>query len=306
MAVVVAVVRTGSFTKAAAALGMTQSGTSKLLARLEDRLGVQLLRRTTRAMQLTEIGKLYYERACLVLAEIEGLERDVEGHNRDPHGRIRMTAPTGLGEHLLVPMVVAFQQRYPEVTVEVDLTDRVVDLGAEEFDLAIRLTDRPPESCVAHKLAPEVRLLCASPEYLYKHGTPDQTTDLAAHRCVSFTTPNGPDQWYLRREIDGPVKAFTFPGTLLFNNIVAVRQAVVAGAGIGDFPAYIVEHQLATGQLVPLLAPYVPSRRNIYAIYAASRLIPAKTHAFLKILEMNFKLPRGAASDGDPRQLALG
>jgi DNA-binding transcriptional LysR family regulator len=245
-------------------------------------------------MQLTMVGKLYYERACRVLAEIEGLERDVEGHNLDPHGRITLTAPTGLGEHLLMPMVVAFHERYPDVTLKVDLTDRVVDLGTEEFDLAIRVTDQPPGSCVARKLAPELRALCASPAYLQNHGTPERTTDLATHRCVSFTTPNGPSPWYLQREIDGPVEPFTFPGTLLFNNIVAVRQAVAAGVGIGDFPLYIVEDQLATGQLVPLLGSCVPSWRSIYAIYAAPRLLPAKTRAFLEVLEMNFKTRRAA------------
>jgi len=298
MAVLVAIVRAGSFSGAAKALGITPSGTSKLISRLEHRLGVQLLQRTTRTMQMTEAGELYYERACRLLEGIDGLERDLEGHHREPRGRITLTAPTVLGGDLVMPVVIAFQRRYPHVVVEVELTDRMVDVMTEGFDLAIRVTDRPPESCVARKLADDVRALCASPGYLRRHRAPAHPGDLAAHRCIALSTSATAHRWYLRRELDGPIEPFAVQGSLALNNLAAVRQAVLAGLGIGDLPRYMVEDHLAAGRLVSLLVPYVPVRRAIYAIHAASRLMPAKTRAFLKVLETSFRAPRGAAADG--------
>ena len=301
MTALVATVSAGSFSRAAARLGMTPSGVSKLVARLEQRLGVQLVQRTTRAMQLTEAGAFYYDRASRVLDEIDGLERDLEVHHRHPRGRLLVTAPTVLGEALLMPVVIAFQRRYPEVTVAVELTDRLVDVMAEGFDIAIRMTDRPPETFVARKLADDVRTLCASPGYLRKHRRPDVPADLAQHRCIMFVTPRGPNPWYLRREIDGNnegnIEPFAFKGSLELNNTSAVHQAVMAGLGIADLPIYLVEEQLAAGRLVSVLAPYVPVRRTIYAIYVASRLVPAKTRAFLKALETGFRVRKAAVDD---------
>lgn len=299
MAALVATVGAGSFSRAAARLGMTPSGVSKLVAKLEQRLGVQLIQRTTRVMQLTEAGAFYYDRASRVLDEIDWLERDLEGHHRHPRGRLLVTAPTVLGEALVMPVVIAFQRRYPEVTVAVELTDRLVDVVAEGFDLAIRMTDRPPESFVARRLADDVRTLCASPGYLRKHRRPDRPADLAQHRCITFITPSGPNPWHLHRELDGPIEPFAFKGSLELNNTSAVHQAVMAGLGIADLPIYLVEEQLAAGRLVSLLAPYVPVRRTIYAIYVASRLVPAKTRAFLKALETGFRDRRTAAVDDD-------
>ena len=307
MTALVATVSAGSFSRAAARLGMTPSGVSKLVARLEQRLGVQLVQRTTRAMQLTEAGAFYYDRASRVLDEIDGLERDLEGHHRHPRGRLLVTAPTVLGEALLMPVVIGYQRRYPEVTVAVVLTDRLVDVIAEGFDIAIRMTDRPPETFVARKLADDVRTLCASPGYLRKHGRPDVPADLAQHRCIMFVTPRGPNPWYLRRELDGPndgpneakIEPFAFKGSLELNNTSAVHQAVMAGLGIADLPIYLVEDQLSAGRLVSVLAPYVPVRRTIYAIYVASRLVPAKTRAFLKALETGFRVRKAAAVDDD-------
>jgi DNA-binding transcriptional LysR family regulator len=296
MAVLVAIVRTSSFSRAASALGITQSGASKLLSRLEQRLGVPLLQRTTRAMQLTEIGKLYYEGACRVLAEIDGLEREVTGHPHHPQGRIALTAPAAFGE-LLMPIVVGFQQHHPDVTVEIDLADRLVDLGAEPFDLAIRVTDQPPASCVAHVLALDRRTLCASPAYLQNHRAPARPADLADHRCIAFVPPNGPSRWYLRRELAGPVEPFSVSGTVALNDIIAVRQAAIAGLGIADLPVNLVESQLTAGQLVPVLVPYVPVRRTIYALYPTARLLPARTRAFIEAVETSFRARRQPSTD---------
>jgi DNA-binding transcriptional LysR family regulator len=295
MSALVATVAAGSFSKAAPRLGMTPSGVSKLVGRLEQRLGVQLVQRTTRTMQLTEAGAFYYDRAGRVLDDIDDLERDLEVHHRHPRGRLRVTAPTVLGEALVMPVVIAFQRRYPDVTVALELTDRVVDVMTEGFDVAVRMTDRPPESFVARKLGDDVRTLCASPGYLRKHRRPDRPDDLAQHRCILFITPSGPNPWYLRREPDGPIEPFLGKSGLELNNTSAIHQAVLAGLGIADLPIYLVEDQLAAGRLVSLLAPYVSVRRTIYAIYVASRLVPAKTRAFLKVLETSFRVRRAAA-----------
>jgi DNA-binding transcriptional LysR family regulator len=299
MAALVATVSAGSFSRAAAQLGMTPSAISKLVAKLEQRLGVLLLQRTTRNMQLTEAGTFYYDRAGRVLDDIEDLERDLESHHRHPRGRLQVTAPTVMGEALIMPVVIAFQRRYPDVTVALELTDRVVDVMAEGFDVAIRMTARPPESFVARKLADDVRTLCASPGYLRKHRRPERPSDLAHHRCITFTTPNGPTPWYLRREVDGEIEPFAFKSSLELNHTSAVHQAVLSGLGIADLPVYLVEDELAAGRLVALLGSYIPVRRTIYAIYLASRLVPAKTRAFLKVLETSFRDRRTAAVDDD-------
>lgn len=300
MAALVATVGAGSFSRAAVRLGMTPSGVSKLVARLEQRLGVQLLSRTTRTMQLTEAGAFYHDRAGRLLDEIDGLERDLEGHHRHPQGRLRVTAPTVLGEALIMPIIIAFQRRYPDVTITFELTDRLIDIAAEGFDIAIRMTDRPPESFVARRLADDVRALCASPGYLRKHRRPERPDDLAQHRCISFLTPSGPSPWPLRRTLDGPVEPFMCKSTLELSNIAAVHQAVLAGLGISDLPGYLVEDEIAAGRLVSLLVPYISVRRTIYAIYLASRLVPAKTRAFLKVLETGFRVRRSASIDDAP------
>jgi LysR family transcriptional regulator, transcriptional activator for dmlA len=299
MAALVATVSAGSFSRAAIRLEMTPSGVSKLVARLERRLGVQLLQRTTRTMQLTEAGVLYHDRAERVLEDIDEIERDLEGHHLHPRGRLRVTAPTVLGEVLIMPVIIAYQRRYPDVTIAFDLTDRLVDFVAEGYDVAIRMTDQPPESFVARRLADDIRQVCASPGYLRKHRRPERPDDLANHRCIPFLTPTGPTPWNLRRTLDGPVELLTFKSTLELNNISAVHQAALAGLGIADLPGYLIEEDLAAGRLVSLLGPYISARRTIYAIYLASRLVPAKTRAFLKVLETSFKVRRSATLDDD-------
>ena len=297
MAALVATVAAGSFSRAAPKLGMTPSGVSKLVGRLEHRLGIQLLARTTRTMQLTEAGAFYHDRAARLLDDIDGLERDVEGHHRHPRGRLLVTAPTTFGEALIMPVVIAYQRRYPDVTVAIELTDRLVDVAAEGFDVAIRITARPPESFVARKLGEDVRTICASPGYLRKHRAPSHPDELAQHRCITFMMPSGPNPWYLRRTLDGPGEPVFGKSTLELNNTAAIHMAVLGGLGIADLPLYLVEEQLAAGRLVSLLAPYVATRRTIYAIYVASRLVPAKTRAFVKVLESSFRSRRAAIDD---------
>ncbi|HEX4423518.1 MAG TPA: LysR family transcriptional regulator [Kofleriaceae bacterium] len=312
MAALVTSVATGSFSRAAPRLGMTPSGVSKLVSRLERRLGVQLLQRTTRTMQLTDAGAFYHERAARLLEDIDGLERDLAGHHRHPRGRLRLTAPTVLGEALILPVIIAFQRRYPDVTIALELTDRVVDVVGEGFDVAIRLTARPPEAFVARRLGDDVRRLCASPGYLRKHRRPERPDDLARHRCITFVTPTGPSPWHLRRSPAladdggggggadaGAIAPFVAKASLELNSTAAVHQAVLGGLGIADLPSYLVDDELATGRLVALLAPYVPVRRTIYAIHVASRLVPAKTRAFLHMLGASFQAGRATAVDDD-------
>ncbi|MEO7733590.1 MAG: LysR family transcriptional regulator [Kofleriaceae bacterium] len=297
MAALVATVAAGSFSRAATKLQMMPSGVSKLVARLERRLGVQLLARTTRTMQLTEAGAFYHDRAQRLLDDIDGLERDVEGHHRHPRGRLLLTAPTVFGEALIMPVVIAYQRRYPDVTVALELTDRLVDVAGEGFDVAIRITHQPPESFVARRLGDDVRTLCASPGYLRKHRAPSHPDELAEHRCITFMMPSGPNPWHLRRTLDGPGEPVFGKRTLELNNTAAIHMAVLAGLGIADLPLYLVEDELASGRLVSLLAPYVAVRRTIYAIYVASRLVPAKTRAFVKVLESSFRSRRAAIDD---------
>lgn len=261
------VARRQSFSAAARALGLTSSSVSKQVARLEERLGAQLLRRTTRRVSLTEAGNLYAERADRILSDIEEAQRAVADLDGTPRGTLRISAPTVLGSIRVAPAVLACRARYPELRIDLDLTDRIVDLVAERVDVAVRLAaEISPASLVARRLADDLRVLCASPRYLRRHGTPRCLEDLAAHDCITLNL-----EPVARWTLVGPEgeRVVAVSGTFRTSDTITLRDAAVAGLGLANLPDYVVQDQLESGALRRVLPEYGASKRASFAVYAA-------------------------------------
>lgn len=289
MSVLLAIAQAGSLTAAAQKLGLTSSAVSKQVTRLEARLGTRLLHRTTRHVQLTEAGARFCERARLVMEDIESIEREFESREDVPRGTLRLTAPTVLGQVRVLPVVLTFQRRYPDVAVHAEFSDRQVDLLEEGVDLAVRITAQPPPNLVARRLDEDRRVLCASPEYLARRGYPRRPAELEDHDCLVFVTGRPVDTWRLRATQGAshptPVRV---AGRLHLNNTLALRQAALEGLGIADLPHYLVEEDLQERRLESVLAPFVPVERRVFAIYATAPYVPAKVRHFVQALEESF------------------
>jgi DNA-binding transcriptional LysR family regulator len=291
MAAFVAAVNAGSFSGAATKLGMTPSGVSKLVARLEERLNGRLFNRSTRRMKLTDLGALYFERARRILEDLDALETVMEERDDVPRGVLRVTAPVVLGHVRVLPVAVAFRKAFPEVRVDLLLVDRVVDLIEERIDLAIRMTATPPQASVAKKLGDDVRCLCASPDYFTRRGRPALPRDLTDHDCLAFylgASTDGPTvPWILRSESGKPL-AFRTQGPMQINNTLSLRDAALAGLGIADLPRYLVGADLDAGRLQTVLDEFIVVERAVYAVYAPGRPTPAKVREFVKVLADHF------------------
>ncbi|MBZ4332308.1 LysR family transcriptional regulator [Corallococcus interemptor] len=277
--VFVRVVEDGGFSAAARRLGLTPSAVSKQVAHLESRLGARLLRRTTHHVSLTEAGRVFHEHCRRVLAELEDAALSVTALDEAPRGLLRIAAPAVLGEVHVGAMAAAFQAAHPEVRVDLDASDRLVDLVEEGFDVAIRIADALEDSTlVARRLGPEQRLLCASPAYLQRRGTPRTPEALLEHDCLTFKRGHTPMAWQLegpdgghRLRVSGPFQS---------NNNLILRQAALQGRGIANLPGYLVLDDLRAGTLVTLLPRAPVAGRSIFLVHPHRRLIPAKVRAF--------------------------
>lgn len=288
MMALVAIADSSSFAGAAVELGLTASAVSKLVSRMETRLKLRLIHRTTRRVRLTELGLLYCERARRVLEELDTSERELQHLDPEPKGAISVTAPIVLGRARVLPVVMAFQQRYPNVRIVFDCTDRVVDLVAEGVDVAVRTIAEPPPAMVARKLDDDIRLLCASPAYLARMGTPRALADLAKHECLPCrTSDNEPTPWRFRAP-NGGTRSVTVDGRLQLTDSHSIRDAAVAGLGIGDLPAYFVARELEQGSLVRVLETFPRVQRSIYVLYAPSPFTPTKVRLFVEALRAAF------------------
>ncbi|WP_437849610.1 LysR substrate-binding domain-containing protein [Sorangium sp. So ce363] len=286
------VARRQSFSAAARALGLTSSSVSKQVARLEERLGAQLLRRTTRRVSLTEAGNLYAERTDRILSDIEEAQRAVADLDGTPRGTLRISAPTVLGSIRVAPAVLACRARYPELRIDLDLTDRIVDLVAERIDVAVRLAaEISPASLVARRLADDLRVLCASPRYLRRHGTPRCLEDLADHDCITLNL-----EPVARWTLVGPEGERVVPvsGTFRSSDTITLRDAAVAGVGLANLPDYVVQDQLESGALRRVLPEYGASKRASFAVYAA----PAR--AAVRVVVDALARAMGAAETAKP------
>jgi DNA-binding transcriptional LysR family regulator len=285
IAVFVRVVERGSFTLAANDLALSRAVVSKYLSRLEDRLGARLLHRTTRRLSLTEAGATLFEASRGALERIEEAEAVVAQFQSKPRGRLRVSAPMSFGILHLGPAMADFARAYPEITLDVRLDDRFVNLVEDGFDVAVRIGALTDSSLVARKLAVTRALACASPAYLAEHGEPETPEDLATHNCLvysyladlwRFTAPDG-------REIPVAVK-----GSLRINNGIVLAEAAVAGHGILVTPSFYVAPLLRSGRLKQVLARYKVKEIGIHAVYPQRGHVPPKVRAFVDFLVQRF------------------
>jgi DNA-binding transcriptional LysR family regulator len=281
MIVFARVVEAGSFTAAAKRLGASKAHVSKQVAALERRLGAQLLRRTTRQMNLTEVGQLFYDRCARVAEEAEEAERSVQRMHAAPRGEIRFTAPMSFGLLHLARLVPKFLERHPECRVDLRVSDAYADLIEERFDLAVRIGTLPDSTFVARKFAPIRLAIAASPAYLAGHGRPTQPEDLRDHECLNYLART--DLWTFthRRKLE-------VGGRLNISNGDALRAAALSGAGIVYLPTFLIGDDLAAGRLELLLEEHVPQLHSAYAVYPASRHLSPKVRAMIDFLVESF------------------
>ncbi len=266
VAVFVRVVELGSFTKAADALEISKAAVSKYVNRLEQRLGARLLHRTTRRLGLTEAGQALYGRSAAALAELGEAENDVAQLTGKPRGMLRVTAPTYLGVTVLAPHIQAFRARFLEVTLDLDLSDRLVDIVKERFDLAVRISSMQDSSLVATRLAPCPTALVGSPAYFRRHGMPKSPEDLMSHQGLGYSIVKTPNEWKFRAA-KGRWVTVTMPSTIRCNNDFALKQFALDGLGLALFPRFFVERELTSGKLVQAIPDHPPPELSINAVY---------------------------------------
>lgn len=281
------VVETGGFTAAARELGLSKSAVSKQVARLEERLGARLLNRTTRRMSPTEVGRAFYERCRRIVDEIEDAEGAVMALQDQPRGTLRVNGPMSFGVRHLAPAIAAFMSAYPDLRVELELNDRMVDVVDEGYDVTIRIARLPDSALVARKLAPMRPVVCAAPSYWEAHGMPDTPDDLRRHNCLLYAYLMSGTDW---RFVGPNGVEFEVPvsGSIRANNGDALAAAGVAGLGVLRSPSFIVWEYLRSGQLVAVLPEYGEPGTSIYAVYPHSRHLSTKVRVFVDFLVDRF------------------
>lgn len=275
------VVREGSFTAAATALGLAKSTVSARVARLEERLDVRLLERTTRSLRPTEDGALFYERCVRVVDEAREAEEALLTRRESPHGTLRVTCPRLFGYAFLNPVIAAFLERHTAVRVELTLAERMVDLVEEGFDLALRIGRPPDSSLVARRLGQAPMLFAASPAYLGRAGTPSGVDDLGHHDAI-VVSRGGPTAWPVR---DGEtIRTIPVGGRFHVNSLVMARDAAMHGVGVAFLPAFLAAEGIARGLLVPVLPDHAPPPMPVHALYPSRRHLTARVRAFIDLL----------------------
>jgi len=286
MAVFRRVVELDGFAAAARDLRMSGAAVSKHVGRLEEGLGVRLLNRTTRRLSLTEAGRTYYDRCARILDDVAEAEQLVTSDAASPRGQLRVNAPMSFGFRHLGPVLPDFLARYPDITIDLALNDRMVDLLDEGWDVAVRIADLPDSSLIARRVGTMRGVLAASPAYVARRGEPADPKDLAGHDCLlyalnargqgwSFTGPNGP----VSVQVQGPLRA---------NNGDVLAAAAEAGLGVVMMPTFIVCDQLRAGTLRTLMPQWTPLTTGIHCVYPPGRHLSAKVRAFVDFLAERF------------------
>jgi DNA-binding transcriptional LysR family regulator len=280
----VEVVEAGSFAVAAVRLRVTRSAVGKTIARLEQRLGVRLFHRTTRRQGLTDDGQAYYERCVRALSELNAAEEAFDSGRREPIGRLRVSAPVLFGRHCVAPVLLNLARAYPSLEIEMSFTDRVVDLAVEGFDLTVRVGVLPDSAnLVARRLGIQRMAICASPSYLEENGRPTSVEDLAKHTGVVYGRADYDPLWRLR-EPDGSVHESRIAGRLRFDDLQAIADAAVAGAGLAWLPCWLVGKHVAAGELVLVMDSERVLATEIHAVWPQASRLPSKTRVAIDAL----------------------
>lgn len=282
------IAQSGSFSDAAKALGMSKSAVSKLMAALEDHLGARLLYRTTRQVSLTEEGRNYYARACRILDDMEEADNEAANLRMEPRGTVRLSCALGFGIRHIAPILPEFLMQYDGVILDVDYTDRFVDLVDEGYDLAIRIGELADSSLIVRRLALSRLVPVASPAYLARHGTPLNPDHLKTHVCLAYRGRYGLSDWVFEGP-DGIGCTITPKGAMVANNGTALLMAALGGLGIANIPAFMLGDALEGGLLLPLLPDWRQSPLPIQAVYAPNRHLSARVRLFIDFLAQRLK-----------------
>jgi len=284
----VELVRAGSFSAAAREMGVTTAAVSKRLAQIEDRLGVRLLNRNTRRISLTAEGELYLDNARRILSDIEHLDQLIASRQAQPRGLLKVNAPLGFGRTYIAPAVALFSRRYPDVGVQLELTDAPVDVVQDAFDVAIRFGDIPGSRLIARQIAPNRRLVCASPDYLKAHGRPQTPQDLARHQCIVLR--QNEDTYGLWRFMkDGHSETIKVRGHLSSNDGEVTLTWGLAGLGILQRAEWDLARYLRSGRLELLLEDYALPPADIHAVFPERNHLSAKVRVFIDFLVDYFR-----------------
>ncbi|MDH4557486.1 LysR family transcriptional regulator [Pseudomonas sp. BN417] len=276
----------GSFTAAALVAGVTPAAVSRSISRLEERLGVRLFVRTTRSIRLTDGGRGYYEECRQALAQLVEAERAVMGQQQEPAGVLRISMPTTYGHHRVLPLLPEFRRRYPQVKVEVHLSNRNIDFVTEGYDLAIRVRAQPDSTLIARHLEDAPLVVIATPDYLERAGTPRTLEELEDHECIQFELPSSGRRisWLFREQ--GREREIFADGSYLLSDDVVQGGVTLAKHSAGLFQTYrfVVEKELAEGSLVEVLQPYGGRSRPFTLLYPQNRHVPLRLRAFVDFL----------------------
>lgn len=290
MTAFVRVVDSKGFSAAASGLGLTPSAVSKLVTRLETRLGVRLLQRTTRALHLTAEGEVFYAAARRIVAEIETLESQISGQSSTPQGLLRVTTSLAFSTHQLTPVLPEFLARYPLVRLELLPTDRVVDIIEEGMDVALRIGRLADTSFMARKIGEDRRLICAAPAYLAQHGAPRRPEDLTHHDCILSRERAALNRWQFR--VDGEIRTIDVTGRLAVDEGELQMQLAVQGLGIVRLTRLTVAQAVRAGTLVTLLDEFsADDPVAIHAVYPHRRHLAPRVTAFVNFLIEKFSPP---------------
>jgi len=303
LAIFAKVVEVHSFVGAAAELGLSKATVSKAITRIETRLGTRLFNRTSRRFALTDAGKALAERAARILAEGEAAESDAMAQSATPRGRVRLAVPMSFGLRQIATLLPDFLQQFPDISIDLHLSDAIVDLIGEGFDAALRIAVMPDSSLVARKLCDIDRHVLAAPAYLARFGRPVHPLDLATHRCLSYAQPPAPETWHFSNDA-GDHASVRPGGPLRVNNGDALMPALLAGLGIAALPDFIVADALAERRLEVILAGWHMPQSALYFVTPSAGPRPARIEALADFLVERLARPSWATASGKPRRAA--
>ncbi|RDH84102.1 MAG: LysR family transcriptional regulator [endosymbiont of Galathealinum brachiosum] len=279
MAVFVGVVKAGSFTAAAHALGHSTSYVSKEVTRLEKRLGSRLLNRTTRTISLTNAGRAYYERCNQIVIDAQNAERSINQLQEEPSGLLRVNAPGSFGSKYLLDVLPEFMHRYPDIKLEVEFNDRLIDVVAEGYDVVIRVGEIKDSNLIARKFTSSRSVVVASPEYLKRRGTPQNVEELTQHDCIAYSLLPAPTQWVFNK--GGKRSSVTIEARAMCNSANIEIAMVMKGIGITRVPLFTCEKEVDSGELQVILDDYDHIKYDVYAVYPHRQYLTAKVRAFV-------------------------
>ncbi|VAW92232.1 Transcriptional regulator, LysR family [hydrothermal vent metagenome] len=282
-----AVVEAGSFKHAAEKLDASTAAVSRRVSALENALGIKLLNRTTRQIDLTDAGKQFYDDLQNIFCSLDEAEERLLQDNKTVKGHLRIAAPLSFGTMCLAPVLPDFMKRYPELQVQLQLEDRLIDIVSEGIDIAIRIGIAEDSSLVASCIASIPRVFCASPAYLEQHGKPESPSDLATHNCLHYNHISMKEEWsYLKAE---KMHKLDVTGTLSTNNGEVLRDAAIGGIGITLLPTFIVANALQTGTLKSILTQYCPKPFELYAVRPSRQFTPVRIKRLIGYLKEVFE-----------------